>query len=145
MGEKVSTFWPVKAGRDQWLCFLVYENWYATEIHEILEQNVEQLGADLGLLPEYNRHAEEHVRAVERLLVSEGDLRNFRIDPPGTRDGPCESGCGHEMCIDLRQAAQTACSVCEERIGYDREFCMVTGRDGNVELTHAACQQEGAR
>ncbi len=69
MGEKVSAFWPVKAGRDQWLCFLVYENWYATEIHEVLEQNVEQLGADLGLLGKavraYDRASKETYAEVK--------------------------------------------------------------------------------
>ena len=57
------------AGRDLWLCFLVYENWYATEIHKILEQNVEQLGADLGLLGKavraYDRASKETYAEVK--------------------------------------------------------------------------------
>ena len=51
----------------------------------------------------------------------------------------------HEACEDLRQVGEIVSSWCEEPVGYDREFNMITHRDGNVELTHAACRPAGTR
>ena len=41
---------------------------------------------------------------------------------PGTTRGPCESGCGHEACAEMRKIAQSDCRHCRRPIGYGRAF-----------------------
>jgi hypothetical protein len=45
-----------------------------------------------------------------------------KLKQPGTEQGACISNCAHLDCLSGRQIAAERCRVCQERIGYERNY-----------------------
>jgi excisionase family DNA binding protein len=56
---------------------------------------------------------------------------------PGEIGGHCESLCPHLDCISLRQIATSLCRICQERIGYERNYYAESNS-----FVHEACLRE---
>jgi len=64
------------------------------------------------------------------------------LPKPGTKTGPCKGECEHTDCAKTRKMAQSKCSICNEKIGYERGFY---ARDDERDvLDHAVCSLEEA-
>ena len=62
------------------------------------------------------------------------------LSAPGTEFGPCETDCHHRDCAATRIAAQGACQICGEPIGYDRRYYIASdGLPGRGPWEHADC------
>lgn len=60
------------------------------------------------------------------------------VPRPGAKFGPCEKGCNHRDCAELRQIAAAICSYCLEPIGFDEDY--VKNGDG---FAHTVCVEDG--
>jgi len=47
----------------------------------------------------------------------------------GTEYGPCEGVCCHSDCMETRRMAESRCSICNEKIGYETSFYEVKMAD----------------
>ena len=61
----------------------------------------------------------------------------IQISKPGSEFGPCDEDCYHKDCIESRKTASSICSICGEKIGYERYFYVTD--EGYV---HAVCEEE---
>jgi len=55
---------------------------------------------------------------------------------PGTQFGPCQEGCKHKDCAELKGMAQSMCRFCQKAIGWGGRYyrSQLSG-----DLAHAAC------
>ena len=59
------------------------------------------------------------------------------ISKPGSEYGPCKDKCKHKDCAGLRKIAKSICSICNERIDYERHMYKEGDR-----YVHAVCLEE---
>jgi hypothetical protein len=79
------------------------------------------------------------VKAAHKSSHEEGEVMAAGfLSLPGTQFGPCEDGCNHSDCACTRQMANTTCSYCNKKIGYDKRFYDLRERG----LLHAVCAEE---
>jgi excisionase family DNA binding protein len=45
-----------------------------------------------------------------------------RLKQPGSDQGACVSNCTHLDCLSVKQIASERCRICQERIGYERNY-----------------------
>jgi hypothetical protein len=60
-----------------------------------------------------------------------------KLKQPGTEQGACISNCSHLDCLSVRQIAAERCRVCQERIGYERNYYAES-----QSFVHENCLQE---
>lgn len=64
------------------------------------------------------------------------------LPEPGTKYGPCTTGCAHRDCAANRRTAEFECRICKKAIGYDRAFYNDGDRVPADAWVHAACYED---
>ena len=61
---------------------------------------------------------------------------------PGSQHGPCVVKCDHVDCAVSRETAESRCTICGERIGYDTPFVNDHGRPCHLSCFQGAVEVE---